>query len=209
MFIEITANKSSISARKPIFGIGVNDVDYYVKPRIDGKRVCCIFYQRWIVMLQRCYSKEYQEKYPSYKGCSVCDEWLIFSNFKAWMINQDWKGKQLDKDIKFTGNKIYSPDKCIFVSQEINSLLTDCKSARGEYPKGVYFRSNINKYIAQCRVNKKVKVIGAFSSPKEAEDAYIKTKSEVVLCISKKQAEPLKGYLIRISNEIKNSQTKR
>jgi len=39
------------------------------------------------------------------------------------MERQDWEGKHLDKDILIPGNKIYSPDRCIFVSSLINLLI--------------------------------------------------------------------------------------
>ena len=44
----------------------------------------------------------------------------------------------LDKDILIKGNKIYSQDTCIFVPKAINSLFTNRKRFRGEYPIGVY-----------------------------------------------------------------------
>ena len=33
-------------------------------------------------MLVRCYNAKFHERQPQYKGCTVCEEWLNYSNFK-------------------------------------------------------------------------------------------------------------------------------
>ena len=43
----------------------------------------------------------------------------------------------IDKDILYKGNKIYCPEKCIFVPFSINSLFTKRQNRRGDYPIGV------------------------------------------------------------------------
>lgn len=53
------------------------------------------------------------------------------------MLTKDWQGNQLDKDILNPGNKEYSPDNCIFVTQDINLLLNSRAKCRGKYPQGV------------------------------------------------------------------------
>ncbi len=118
------------------------------------------------------------------------------------MEGQDWLGKDLDKDIVKTGNKIYSPETCIFVSHEINSLLTNCSAARGKWPQGVYLNKMANKFQVNCRVNGKIKYLGIFLTPEEASEAYKQFKSNLIRSIAEKQEQPLKGYLIRISKEI-------
>lgn len=117
-----------LAKRKPKFGVGINDADYKVQLLIreNGRLFClwkCPFYVVWSDMLMRCYSEKYQRKSPTYVGCTVCEEWLIFSNFKAWMEKQDWEGKVLDKDLLVEGNKIYSPSTCKFLPNEINQFL--------------------------------------------------------------------------------------
>ena len=101
-------------------------------------------------MLARCYDDKYQDKNKSYKDCSVCSEWLIFSNFKNWMKNQDWQGKHLDKDILVVGNKEYSEDRCVFISQELNSFMNDHKRRSGSYMVGVYLDKPSGLFKAQC-----------------------------------------------------------
>ncbi|AUR92613.1 winged helix-turn-helix DNA-binding domain protein [Vibrio phage 1.174.O._10N.261.55.A8] len=78
-------------------------------------------YKTWVNMLGRCYDQKYQTRCPTYVGCSVCKEWHNFQNFAEWMATQDHDGKQLDKDIKVEGNKVYSPDTCTFVTPADNT----------------------------------------------------------------------------------------
>ena len=82
-------------------------------------------------MLERCYSQKTQEKHTTYKECSVSEEWYNFQNFAEWMDkNYNYETMQkwhLDKDILFKGNKIYSPERCAFVPQEINVLFLPVK----------------------------------------------------------------------------------
>ena len=84
-------------------------------------------YNIWKKVLQRCYSKEYHIKKPTYIGCSVVKEWLNFQNFAKWYKKnykpETMEGWHLDKDILVKGNKIYSPETCCFVPADINSLL--------------------------------------------------------------------------------------
>ena len=168
-----------MSKIKLVFGVGVNDSDYKVKPKVNGKKICCLFYRRWTGMLQRCYSSEYHDKFPTYKDCYVCDDWLVFSEFKKWMETQDWQGKQLDKDIAVTGNKIYSPSTCCFVEPWLNSLFNNLAALRGSYPIGV---SKIrNKFQVYLRVNSYNKYLGIFDTPKEASIAYQKAKRQYVI----------------------------
>ena len=116
-----------------IHGVGINDANYNTQVRVNGKLVVCKYYRTWKNMLERCYDSNLHLKHPTYIGCIVCEEWLTFSNFKAWMETQDFGGKDLDKDILVKGNKIYSPETCIFVTNAINLLFIKRDAGRGEY----------------------------------------------------------------------------
>jgi len=180
-----------------IYGVGINDSIEPVSVVINGKRVMCPYYIKWVGMLRRCYSSKRHEYAPSYIGCSVGGEWLVFSNFKKWMQGQDWRGKQLDKDIILEGNKIYSQDLCLFVGSAINKLLNDRKAGRGKHPLGVSFCKRRQLYHAQCNEGGNVNSIGFYDNPKDARRAYIIFKSDVILRAAKKQDdERVKGALI-------------
>lgn len=195
MFIEIPI-RNKLSIRSMVCGVGINDASYVVKPTINGKSFICPFYACWVRMLNRCYSPSYNHKHPTYIDCTVTIEWLRFSTFKLWMTKQDWKGKQLDKDILVQGNKIYSPLRCTFIIQEINKLLNKRGSARGKHPRGVYFNKQHNKFHSIVRINGKTKHIGFFNTPEEAFDAYKERKYIVIKEVALQQVEPLKSALL-------------
>lgn len=159
-----------------VYNIGINDAKYKLKG--------CHFYETWKGMLRRCYSENYQKMKPTYIGCSVCEDWLTFSKFKAWMEIQDWEGKQLDKDILFPGNKVYSPETCVFVDSITNSFITESNSSRGEYPIGVSYDKKCGKIFAQCRVDSKRKFLGYFETSEEAHNAWKTAKRKMAIKIS-------------------------
>lgn len=165
-----------------VCGIGINDADYKVTEHKDERVVwVCPYYQKWVSMLKRCYSADYQKRQPTYIGCTVCEEWIYFMNFRAWMITQDWEGKELDKDMLLAGNKVYSPDTCIFIHKIVNTFTIDCGAAKGKYPTGVFFHDGEGRLRAACSnpFTKKQETLGRFSTPEEAHQAWRKRKHEL------------------------------
>ena len=82
--------KGSTKSGKLVYGVGVNDSAQATKTmiRVGGvqKQIWrCPYYGKWVNMLQRCYSELYHDKFPTYKDCTVCEEWKYFSKFKKWM----------------------------------------------------------------------------------------------------------------------------
>lgn len=176
---------------KLVHGIGVNDADYVVKPKVDGKQVTCPFYRAWKSMLTRCYDVKYQTRQPTYVGCSVCEEWLTFSTFKSWMIKQNWQGRELDKDLLCTDNKVYSPENCVFVDSMTNSFTIDCRTVRGEWPIGVTFHKRDGKFQAKCSnpFTKKTEFLGYFICPEQAHQAWKKRKHELACQLADLQSD--------------------
>jgi len=191
-----------------VFGVGLNDAEYPVSPVVNGKRIQCPFYRTWKSMLCRCYSEKYQLKYPTYIGCSVYLGWHTFSNFKVWMETQDWEGKQLDKDLLVPGNKIYSPETCLFVSGQVNNFMISADSIRGEWPVGVSWHKGVEKFMATCHnLGKGQKHLGYFDSPDEASDAYWTYKCRLAEELAKLQIDERVAtkILIRYSRQTKHS----
>jgi len=173
-FKEVPASNLSNSNRKLLYGVGINDSIYAItKCNGDGGIISrCPYYAKWSSMIRRCYSVEYHKLQPTYKDCAVCDEWLLFSNFRAWMVKQDWVGMELDKDIKIKGNKVYSPETCLFVPRVLNSLLGTCGKRRGLYPLGVSLDRQTGKYRAEISSNGKRNKLGRFDTPELASASY-------------------------------------
>ena len=182
--------------RKLIYGVAINDSEQPVSKR---QRIICPFYQAWVNVLERCYSSEFHKSRPTYIGCTTSKEWLLFSNFKLWMVKQDWKGKHLDKDIIFPGNKHYSSENCVFVTLKLNNLLVDHGAKRGKYPIGVSFDdTTLNKFKACCNVDGKTKTLGRFKTPQEANNIYREFKSKLIVSVAKQQSDiRLKNGLLK------------
>lgn len=188
--------------KKLVYGIGINDADYvvqkfetigYINGKQKQKRVWrCPYYKTWANMLERCYSAGYQERHPTYRGCTVSKEWHTFSNFRAWMEEQDWEGKQLDKDLLIEGNKTYSSDTCVFVTQAVNKFTADSGAARGEWLIGVYWDKEKGKFKTQCSnpFTKKREHLGLFTSEQEAHEAWLKRKLELAHELASIQTDP-------------------
>lgn len=167
---------------KLVRGIGVNDANYPVHECENRKIVStCPYYRTWTNMLNRAYNGKYKQKYPTYEGVSVCGEWHSFMRFRAWMMEQDWEGKQLDKDILFQGNKVYSPTTCVFVDRALNLFLTDRAAVRGEWPIGVYWKEQSKKFVSVCcnPFSRKQEHLGYFHCPNQAHLAWKQRKHEL------------------------------
>ena len=136
-------------------------------------------YTHWRNMLARCFDKEYMVCRPTYSDCTVCQEWLLFSNFKKWFDQFNYENYHLDKDILIKGNKHYSPDTCCLVPQEINTLLTRRQGSRGQHPIGVCYIKRSGKYSATIHKMRNVH-LGLFDTPEEAFQAYKSAKEHYV-----------------------------
>ena len=141
-------------------------------------------YVVWRGMLMRCYDPEYQNKYPTYKGCKVEEYLLNFQHMGKWIEDNYYEvsGEKmhLDKDILCKGNKIYSRETCIFVPQRINSLFTKSDKARGNDPIGVYQLPSGN-YQAKCNNGYgKYVYLGVYSTKEEAFRVYKEYKEKVI-----------------------------
>lgn len=160
------------------YGVGRNSKRKH-SVRIDGRKTHT--YKVWRSMLERCYSTNFQRKAPTYKGCTVSDEWLDFQNFADWYKGSKHYecGYQVDKDILYRGNRIYSPSTCCLVPHAINSLLNNKESSRGALPQGVCLLPS-GRFRAQISMNNKRFHIGAFDTAQEAYQAYVIAKEAYV-----------------------------
>lgn len=151
-----------------VFGVGYFGVGKY------SQLLNLRSYQTWNSMLARCYSVREGENNLTYKDCSVDQKWHDFQvfaswyekNFKPWM-DESW---HLDKDILIPGNRIYGPDACCFVPQEINKIFIKRNKKKSGLPIGV--SKSGNKFLSKISINSKEEYIGTFLTKEEAFESY-------------------------------------
>ena len=165
--------------KKLVQDIGINDMPVGYRDRHEKPSL----YGMWNNILLRVSGGKdgaFYKENPTYRGTTVCEEWLTLSNFITWVkSHESWQGKRIDKDILCPGNKHYSPETCVLVSTRLNNLLTDSAAKRGEYPKGVdrpnkTFRARILLYGKKKTLGRK------FNTQKEAHRAYCVAKEEYI-----------------------------
>ena len=172
---------------RKVCGIGyIGEGKYKVKENGKNTRV----YDTWRGMLRRCYDKEFHKKNPTYIDCEVSEEWYNLQNFGMWYEENyyeiEGERMELDKDILNKGNKIYSPDTCVFVPERINILFIKSDKMRGDYPLGVNYHKQHEKFQARCNVydfeeNKaKQKHLGYYNTPEKAFEVYKQFKERYI-----------------------------
>lgn len=196
-----------------IFGVGILGTKYSSKMNKNIVKE----YRMWRDMLQRCYDEKYKRAHPTYENTTCCKEWLLYENFYEWVHSQDnydkwFYGKRwaIDKDIIIKGNKIYSPDTCCLVPQNVNSLFLKNDKTRGDLPIGVVgiqngFRAscknpftNKNERIDICPTSEK-----AFKSYKSYKENIIKQVAEIEYIkgnITKRCYEAMISYEVEIDD---------
>lgn len=160
-----------------VYGVGyIGEGKYKCKENGKTTRV----YKTWHGILERCYDNKCHEKHPTYIDCKVSEEWHNFQNFAKWYEENyyeiEGQKMHLDKDILVKGNKIYSPETCIFVPQTINLLFTKRQNYRG---KSVIGTSPVNgKYLVKCHLinlktgKSKQKNLGYYNTQEKAFEVY-------------------------------------
>lgn len=155
-------------------------------------------YLKWHDMINRCYNAKFHERQPQYMECTVCEEWLNYSNFKIWYDQNKIPGMSLDldKDILFKGNKVYSPETVAFVPHVINTLFLSGKKNRGDLPLGVHFDSSKGKYRAEMSFMGKQIKLGTFDTAEEAFARYKEYKEDFIQDMAEQYREkiPYKMY---------------
>lgn len=113
---------------KKVQGHGVNDMPWGWASENEWNK---IVYRKWVDMLIRCYNEEFHKTNPTYKDCTVCDRWLILSNFvedvpliSGYDRERFLNGElELDKDKKKDKNKHYIMNYCTWLPKPENSSL--------------------------------------------------------------------------------------
>ena len=147
-------------------------------------------YALWFQMLRRCYDAEQQKRRRgrAYAGCIVCPEWHNLSAFAEDIKRLEgydrWENNEkmvLDKDSVSAGNRIYSPDKCRFLSSS-DSL----REMNGRHP-------DITKNAAEShKVRYRIEM--EFDSEREAADFLGVRHCSVASCY--RRGAKCKGFTV-------------
>ena len=185
-----------------LYGWGTNDVDYHVtrKEKINGKwkRIwVCPYYKKWVDMLVRCFSSNFQERRPTYRGCTVSEDWKSLSNFIRWVDsqpNKDWIDCELDKDLLIRGNKYYSENTVVFITPSLNNFIKDRGNDRGGYMIGACYKPNESKkrpYRSDCcnPFTGKQEYLGYYFTELEAHKAWQAKKHELACQLADLQTD--------------------
>jgi len=170
----------------------------------------------WNSMHERCNNFERKEnvKNAAYlrEKAIVCDEWFDYQCFAEWWHSVEYKqvGWCLDKDILSKGNKLYSPETCCFVPQEVNILFINNRINRGKYPLGVYQHPVNKNYVASLRqgdrslsqhIGSYPTVELAFAAYKNAKEIFIRSKAVLWKAqLDPRVYEAMMGWKIEITD---------
>lgn len=189
-----------------VLGVGIVGVKYPTKVKE---------YSAWRHILERCFDKKLKEKCPTYINATCCNEWLLYENFYEWLHKQPnfdkWlteKRWAIDKDILYKGNKVYSPETCCLVPQNINSLFTKRDCDRGSLPIGVQkhqqkYRACLTALKQHIALPVRDTINEAFLDYKECKESIIKQVAQTEFYngnITKRCYDAMMKYEVEITD---------
>lgn len=156
---------------------------------IDGKEVMNPDYRMWRDMIKRVYSKKNPAR--AYENVTVCSEWLLFSNFKNWFDKNQIENGVLDKDLIYRGNRVYSPDTCLIVSQAVNLFILSNKPRRNGSLLGVYWYPERGKWQGQVSnpFTGKSEYLGYFTDEMQGHLTWKSRKHEFACALAEIQSD--------------------
>lgn len=128
----------------------------------------------WSNMKRRCFNPTQKEiKGYGMKNISMCDDWLMYINFKKWALDSGYNDKMTIDRINNDGN--YCPENCRFVDYSTNNANRGITSRNKSGYIGVWFDGL--KYISKVGWMGVRNHIGRFVT---AEEAAIKRNEFIV-----------------------------
>jgi hypothetical protein len=161
-------------------------------PFLDTTYITCAG-RYWGAIVSRCTAGGHaQRSRPTYKGC--VNEFEDFQHFADWATiqvgyaGQESSGKYwpIDKELLRKGNKIYSPEHCVFLPQEVNATLVNRKRSNTGLPLGVFYDPRYGTYCGRCSVEGKPVHCGTFGTAEAAFAAYKRFKEDRVKELAEK-----------------------
>lgn len=165
-------------------GVGVLGGQYDIRENGVQNRE----YKIWSSMMNRCYDKTYQRRFPTYRKCEVSDYFKCYDNFHIWCNEQKGFNEefwQLDKDLLVTGNKLYSETTCVFLPSAINLAIVKPAKVK-ELPVGVTLSSDKKKFVARISRYGNSEVLGRFTDLESAKEVYKHAKISYITELANK-----------------------
>lgn len=188
---DVAKGKLKYLNKKSVFGIGYIGFGRFVpgERRMSSgeERMSPIIHRHWRHVLERTVA---DREISRYEDCTVVDDWHCFQDFAEWAVIQknafavEGSGRlyHLDKDMVKEGNRIYCPEYCVFLPNEVNCFyvkkevgntgflgVNRIKPRRSTYKTG---------YIARCNKGDVREYLGFYDTPEEAHAVYKKHKEE-------------------------------
>lgn len=188
---------------KSVYGIGFFGEGKH-KASEDGKLIHK--YKTWHGMMRRCYDTEFKKRSSTYLDCRVDDVWHNYQNFGDWYEDNYYRIENervdLDKDILVKGNKVYSPDTCMFVPARINTLFANCETDHGKFSTCVY--TNGRKGDKKFSVRTRTEYLGSYRTIEEAARIYKWYKEDALKEVANEYKDriPVKLYQAMINYKI-------
>lgn len=182
-----------------IFGVGYLGSGKFSEVKDVSKTYA---YKIWRHMLERCFSKGHEK---AYSDCTVCNEWLCFNNFATWCHNQhgfntldeDGNRLHLDKDFKKKGNRVYSPETCIFIPKKINQAIVNRRQHRGGSAIGVV-KTKYGKFHSQILINGVREHGKSYDNMEDAFDEYKQKKEKYLKDLANEHSECLGVHAVEV-----------
>lgn len=112
-----------------VYGVGVNQRSTCGPSSFkvaEGKWEMFPEYQMWKGIMNRCFSTKEKVRRPACLESKCCDEWKDRKNFQDWYYSHSEhmdindRALQVDKDLCFINNQLYSPETSLLVPQYVN-----------------------------------------------------------------------------------------
>lgn len=109
----------------------------------EGKKRNTVCWTKWQNMKNRVLSL--YEDFDSYSKTSIHKDWYDFQNFGYFFYTDKYRKDfwHLDKDLLSGEDKIYGPETCCFLPQQLNVALVKEKYKKdSKLPGGIHFRTD-------------------------------------------------------------------
>lgn len=171
-----------------IYGYGINDSEgphTFICPE-TGKKIRERHNLKWAIMQGRCLSERIKREKPAYRDAHYCPEWRWSSVFEPWsheqerILGMNIRKLELDKDIFGTGDSLYSPETCVYVTKNMNNFFKGNKRnpENAHLPVGVYLHHK--RRTPRYQVQLKGQHVGIFGSIEEAKIVSFRIRREYI-----------------------------